>query len=201
MDKNLAGALLKAQALMGKLIPDSNNLGFKSKYASLAAVLDTVRGPLSEAGLVLYQSVSSADGMVVVSTKLIHAESGEAIEEYLALPVAQQTPQAYGSAITYARRYMAMAMCGIAPDDDDGEAGSATQYRQTTTKVDKRLAATAPKVDLDELGKEVYGDQWPTVKAHNVQRLADGKELTPEQVQKMIAGLQKLKAQRSKQPA
>lgn len=57
-------------------------------------------------------------------------------------------------------------------------------------------AADSINVMLDELGKELYGDQWPTVKAHNAKRLSGGKELTAEQVQKMIAGLQKLKAQR-----
>jgi hypothetical protein len=31
-------------------------------------------------------------------------------------------PQGLGSAITYARRYSLMAIVGIAPDDDDGEA-------------------------------------------------------------------------------
>lgn len=62
-------------------------------------------------------------------------------------------------------------------------------------------AADSINAMLDELGKELYGDQWPTVKAHNVRRLAGGEELTPNQVQRMIAGLQKLKAQRSPQPA
>ena len=32
--------------------------------------------------------------------------------------------QGYGSALTYARRYSLMAACGIAPEDDDGNAAS-----------------------------------------------------------------------------
>ena len=56
MDKGLASALLQAQAQMGKLSKDSYNPHFKNKYASLAEVLDTVRQPLTDAGLVLYQS-------------------------------------------------------------------------------------------------------------------------------------------------
>lgn len=124
MNKELATALLKAQGEMGKLLKDSSNPHFNSTYASLAAVLDTVRGPLTNAGLVLYQSATTDDGSVLVHSALIHAETGEAIEEVLSLPVAQRTPQALGSAITYGRRYLAMAMCGLAPDDDDGEEGS-----------------------------------------------------------------------------
>lgn len=124
MNKELATALLKAQGEMGKLLKDSSNPHFNSTYASLAAVLDTVRGPLTNAGLVLYQAATTEDNNVLVHSMLIHAETGEFIEEVLPLPVIQKTPQALGSAITYGRRYLAMAMCGLAPDDDDGEEGS-----------------------------------------------------------------------------
>ena len=61
-------------------------------------------------------------------------------------------------------------------------------------------AAQSIESMFDELGKELYGDQWPNVKAHNVKRLGGG-DLTPADVQKLIKGLQKLKAQRSEQPA
>lgn len=140
MDKGLANALLQAQRQMGKLIYDSNNPHFRSRYASLTAVLDTVRGPLSDAGLVLYQSASAGDGVVMVRSMLVHAETGESIEETLPLPVGQATPQAYGSAITYGRRYLAMAMCGIAPDDDDGEVGSKPQEAPRRTLPQKPTA-------------------------------------------------------------
>ncbi len=41
-----------------------------------------------------------------------------------AVPANKQDPQGYGSALTYARRYSLMAVCGIAPEDDDGNAAS-----------------------------------------------------------------------------
>lgn len=40
------------------------------------------------------------------------------------VPAAQNSPQAFGSALTYARRYSLMTACGIAPEDDDGNAAS-----------------------------------------------------------------------------
>lgn len=51
---------------------------------------------------------------------------------------------------------------------------------------------------LDGLGKEVYGEQWPTVLQHNIKRLtgSEAMSLTADQVGKLVAGLQKLKAQR-----
>jgi len=42
----------------------------------------------------------------------------------LHVPASKQDPQGYGSALTYARRYSLQAACGIAPEDDDGNAAS-----------------------------------------------------------------------------
>jgi hypothetical protein len=42
----------------------------------------------------------------------------------LHVPASKQDAQGYGSALTYARRYSLMAACGIAPEDDDGNAAS-----------------------------------------------------------------------------
>lgn len=54
---------------------------------------------------------------------------------------------------------------------------------------------------LDELGKELYGEQWTHVRAHNIKRLVgeqnDGNAaLSKEQIQTLINGLKKLKQQR-----
>lgn len=142
--KALFSALLRAQGKMGGLVPDSTNPHLKNKYASLAAVLDVVQGPLREAGIVLYQSATLADNAVVVMSALIHPESGEQIQEQLPIPVANLTAQAIGGAITYGRRYLAMAMCGLAPDDDDdGNAVSQGQAAQRKPQ-SQRPQAPAP---------------------------------------------------------
>jgi len=54
----------------------------------------------------------------------------------------KQTPQGYGSALTYARRYSIMAATGIAPEDDDGNAGtkSMTEKLKAVAPVKKPLA-------------------------------------------------------------
>lgn len=54
---------------------------------------------------------------------------------------------------------------------------------------------------LDELGKELYGEQWQNVRAHNVKRLlgdnaTPGAQLNQEQLQTLINGLKRLKQQR-----
>ena len=45
----------------------------------------------------------------------------------LHVPASKQDAQGYGSALTYARRYSLMAICGIAPEDDDGNRASKLQ--------------------------------------------------------------------------
>ncbi len=52
-------------------------------------------------------------------------ESGEAIRcGKLHVPASKQDAQGYGSALTYARRYSLITACGIAPEDDDGNAAA-----------------------------------------------------------------------------
>lgn len=55
--------------------------------------------------------------------------------------------------------------------------------------------------EFNALGESLYGEQWPQVRQRNVTRMSGGSttsasELSPEQVQKLIDGMKKLKAQR-----
>jgi len=116
----LAKALCNAQATMTTAKKDSLNPHFKSKYADLASVWDACREALTKNGLSIVQ-IPQADGnRITVSTILLHT-SGEFIEGDLTMISGANTPQAFGSCITYARRYALSAFVGIAPDDDDGE--------------------------------------------------------------------------------
>jgi hypothetical protein len=117
--KNIAGALVKFQSSVSKVAKESNNPFFKSKYASLANILDTIQKPLSECGLAISQF---PDGNAL-TTILLHADSGEWMESSYVMPVAKQNdPQAMGSAMTYARRYALGSILNLnIDDDDDGE--------------------------------------------------------------------------------
>jgi hypothetical protein len=64
---------------------------------------------------------------VIVETVFLH-ESGEVLSTgRLHVPAVKADPQGYGSALTYCRRYALMTACGIAPEDDDGQAATKTQ--------------------------------------------------------------------------
>ena len=122
--KEIATALVKAQKAFAPALKTSTNPHFKSRYADLAACVEAVVDALNTNGIFLNQQTSESEGGVIVETVFIH-ESGETLScGKLHVPAAKQDPQGYGSALTYARRYSLMAACGIAPEDDDGNAAS-----------------------------------------------------------------------------
>lgn len=118
---DLAAALCKAQAAMEGAKKDATNPHFKTKYADLAAVWDAIREPLTSNGLSVVQLLRDVQNGVEVETILLHS-SGQQISAVFAMPASKQDAQGYGSAATYARRYALMAMVGVAPEDDDGNA-------------------------------------------------------------------------------
>jgi hypothetical protein len=131
--KNIASALVKAQRGFAPALKTSTNPHFRSKYVDLAGCVEAVVDALNAAGIALIQRTSEDSTGVTVETVFVH-ESGEMLEcGKLHVPAAKQDPQGYGSALTYARRYSLMAACGIAPEDDDGNAASRVKVSATKT--------------------------------------------------------------------
>lgn len=121
---SVAAALVKAQKAFGPALKSSTNPHFKSKYADLAACVEAVIDALNANGIYLLQRQHPVEGGVGIETIFVH-ESGEQLSAgVFQCPASKQDPQGYGSATTYARRYSLMAACGIAPEDDDGNAAS-----------------------------------------------------------------------------
>jgi len=153
--KQIATALVKAQKAFGPALKSSLNPHFKSRYADLSACVEAVIEGLNGAGIALIQRTSEDATGVTVETVFLH-ESGEMLEcGKLHVPASKQDPQGYGSALTYARRYSLMAACGIAPEDDDGNA--ATRKPIPTPDITDHLAAIETSGSSDELAK-VYKD-------------------------------------------
>ena len=128
--KSIATALASAQMNMGKALKQANNPHFRSKYADLGNVMDACLPALNEAGIALIQPTGEDDHGRYVETILIHGESGESLTCRVPLIVSKNDMQGYGSAVTYARRYGLMAMAGIAPEDDDGNAAAKAPPKQ-----------------------------------------------------------------------
>ena len=115
---HVIGALHHAQAQIRNPRFDAQNPHFKMRYASLAAVRDTLTPALTAAGLVVTQFLSTEEGSVCCETILWHI-SGEYLGATLRLPVGKADAQGYGAASTYARRYGLMALCNVVGDEDD----------------------------------------------------------------------------------
>lgn len=119
----LFAALAKAQAEVENATKGSINPHFKSRYADLAEVLNTVRPVFSHYGLSILQSTSFDGTLVRVTTTVAHAEGGWASSCASCVP-ARVDAQGIGAATTYLRRYSLAAMAGIAQEDDDGNAAA-----------------------------------------------------------------------------
>ena len=114
----LSAALSKAQGQIEDAKKDSNNPFFKTKYADLASVWEACRKPLSSNNLAVIQTIEVKEGKRYLETMLSHS-SGQFIRSSLDLSSKEESMQAIGSAITYARRYSLSAIVGVCPDDDD----------------------------------------------------------------------------------
>jgi hypothetical protein len=139
---NLAKALVEFHRKVPSVTKEATNPFFKSKYASLSNIIDTIKPTLTECGLTLMQFPFGEDGLHSI---LIHAESGEYIGAYYEMPVAKKDdPQALGSSITYARRYSLQAILMINVEEDDDGNKASGKVGPTQSK------APAPKPSLHQ---------------------------------------------------
>jgi hypothetical protein len=120
----ISKALVQAQKNFGKALKTSSNPHFRSKYADLSNVVEAVIDGLHSANIALIQKTHEVQGGVQVETIFLHESGEEYSAGILFVPAVKQDAQGYGSALTYARRYSLMTACGIAPEDDDGNAAS-----------------------------------------------------------------------------
>lgn len=178
--KNIATALVKAQKAFGPALKTATNPHFRSRYADLSACVEAVIDALNDNGIAMIQKCYDCSTGIMVETVFIH-ESGEMLEcGILQVPASKQDPQGYGSALTYARRYSLMAACGIAPEDDDGNAASRKQT------VDTKPVATKPTLDAKRLQgaiDKILAGQYTT------EKLRDTFTLTPAQEKQVVEAL------------
>lgn len=116
----LSAALCNAQSELKNPHFDSVNPHFKSKFASLGAVRESVIPVFTANGLAVTQWPVSENGAAGCVTHLAH-KSGEWMEERFLIPVDKQNAHGYASAVTYSKRISLMSVAGVVGDiDDDG---------------------------------------------------------------------------------
>jgi hypothetical protein len=156
-EKKIFSQLKKAQQEFKDLKKDAVNPFFKSKYASLSSVLDSVMEPLNKNGLSLTQTIK--DNAIVT---IIANEEGETIESSYPYVIPKKVvevgkgnfvyenetdPQVLGKVTTYARRYGLQLALGLVAEDDDANSVSrpAQQTKPATQTAAKPATQTAAK--------------------------------------------------------
>jgi len=151
--KQIASAFVKAKREFGPALKQSLNPHLKNKYADLGACLEAVDDALLNNGIALLQETFEDASGVTVETVLLH-ESGESLRfGKLRVPAVKQDAQGYGSALTYARRYSLITACGIAPEDDDGNAAA-----KKPEQAKPALCSQAQIKQMMDLANEVKAD-------------------------------------------
>lgn len=171
--KQVCAALVKAQRAFGPALKTSSNPHFRSRYADLSACVEAVIDALNENGIALIQRNIPCESGITIETVFVH-ESGEMLSSGpLHVPASKNDAQGYGSAQTYARRYSLMAACGIAPEDDDGNAAS----KLTPKTAEKKAKSTAQEVaDITPISDEM-AEMVANLGADLVSAFDDGREL------------------------
>ena len=147
--KNLLKAMHRFAEISDPILKDADNPFFKSKFAALEQIQASIKEPLSKCGLVISQPSVVIDGAHYVKSVLFHVESGEFIESLFPVIAMKGTPQDYGSATSYAKRYSLSGLLNliIQGEDDDGETaegrGSVKQQSDDKSWLNKDTEAFA----------------------------------------------------------
>lgn len=155
---DLAASLAKAQGAFAAIPRDrevtvalrTGGGSYTFKYATFSAILDAVRPALAANGLAVAQAIGNDTAGALVTTRVMHA-SGQWIESDTPVFVNGAGSQAFGSGVTYAKRYGLAAMLNVAPDeDDDGNQadGNAATMRARGNAVTQKDPIAAAKVEM-----------------------------------------------------
>jgi hypothetical protein len=213
--KTLAAALAAFQTELPKLTKDEKaKVKGETKdgrsydrsygYADLAQVVETVLPVLGKHGLSVTSKTALTDGNLSLEVSLLH-ESGERESAFWPMPDPRRAgPQDIGSAMTYGRRYLTLALTGAYPggEDDDGQQAqtrareswdSATPSRPAqnrpvsappaepapakTSWTDAEIANYQAKIASDpDLERAVKGYDWMASKALHNREVENGSE-------------------------
>lgn len=118
----LFSALAKAQAEMRPARKNATNPHLRNTYADLQDVVDACRPALTKHGLAIFQTTDETESGAVLVTTLTHA-SGQWVRGRLRINPTDakglNSNQAFGSALSYARRYAISSIAGVVTSDDD----------------------------------------------------------------------------------
>lgn len=151
--KALLKALVGFQSECPAVKKSADNPFFKSKYATLDAIQHHIQPYLTKYGLVIVQKNITNENGLYVMTDVIESTSGELISSVFPIIVQKNTPQEYGSAVSYAKRYSLSGLLNliIADEDDDGNIASNNTHNKVP--VNAEVQTEVPQKDLPWLNE------------------------------------------------
>lgn len=191
--ENIASAYVAAFAKIGVAMKDANNPHFKSKYADITSVINTIKPALAEHGLAFIQTPqATTDGVTVLTT--LHHASGETMDlGSLFVPVARKDAQGFGSAMTYARRYALLCAFGVPTDDDDGNdavRGNDRPQQRPSEKVEQKPKPEAmPDDEYDRLASLAKASKTSEASLKKYYKVDDLRHLDQKQYGEAVKGM------------
>lgn len=164
--ESIAKAMCEAQRLMKPASKDSVNPHFKSKYSDISSVWECIREPLTTQGLTVWQDVTTDDGQVCITTRVVHV-SGQWVEfGPLNIPLTKKDAHGVGSSVSYGKRYALCAALGVVSgdEDDDGNGSKAPPPQQL--KINREMIMELNML-LDDCGEEYSNQIMTTLKNFN----------------------------------
>lgn len=165
-------------------IPKSKKGGHKSGknwyYADLPQILEILRPILNKNGLSFHQGEQYYEGMIFLTSQLSHEETGQWIGSFKPLPT-KGADQDYGAAVSYQRRYSAMALLGIHPSDEDLD--------NPDIREEKSINKYSNISPLEELKILIGENQKLYEKVINYNKVTSLEEMTSAQLEYAIAAI------------
>lgn len=125
--------------------------GHNYTYADLPQIFSVIN-PLLKKHKLCFTQLLENDG---IKTILFHVESGEQLESFTQIPKVKlgnmNDYQAYGSGVTYFRRYALSSMLGIITDKDLDAAGTQVKEQAPSINWEAKVNACKSVAELNDL--------------------------------------------------
>jgi ERF superfamily len=152
----ISKAMNLAQREMKPASKDSTNPHFRSKYSDLASVMESIREPIGNNGLSVWQDATLDEIGVNITTRIVHV-SGQWVEfGPLTIPIGKRDAHSVGSACSYGKRYALCAALGVVSDDDDDGNKAVASHKNET----KQETPTEKKQFIDKAQIKTFNELY-----------------------------------------
>ena len=150
-------AIAKMRDDMGEIPKSGYNPHYKYYYVTLEDLLGAIKFPLKENALLLHCGLKPDNGENILSTVVLHWESGEKVENSLVLPRGEKSLE-WGADLVFYRRHLIALVLGLSlPTGERGKATSKPKPQQTPQLITPQ--------QMEYLGERIAGLQPSQVEA------------------------------------